>query len=70
MGGGQVRSGGPNIEILDGEVLHGAIGAPQSINGHGVLPISTAGAICRVFDNAVGAAVHDNVAATLDINRA
>src|ERR1700730_1493659 len=70
MCGSKVRSRGADIKILDGEVLHGAVVAPQAVNGHGVLAVGAAGPICGVLDNAVRAPIDRDVTAALKVNRA
>src|SRR5258706_1734213 len=70
VGGRHVGCGRADIKILDGQVLHRAVVAPQGINGHGVLLIGAAGTVRRVLNNAVNTAVDCDMAAALEVNRA
>src|SRR6266404_5292238 len=65
-----VRCGCADIKILNGQILHSAVAARRRVNSNGVLPIGATRTVRRVLNNAVGTAVHRNVIAACDVNRA
>src|SRR5947209_15496582 len=68
MGGGCVGGRGPNIQILNRQVLYGARGAVRGVNGDRILVVGTAGAIRGVLNDTAGCTVDDDVADIVHVN--
>src|SRR5579859_3656266 len=59
-----------HIKVLDSQVLYRARGASSGMYAYRILAVSAARSIGSVLDNAIGAPIHDNVAAVVYVNRA
>src|ERR1700758_2396961 len=70
VSGGEVGTGSAYIEVLNGEILHGAVAALRSVNGNGLGVIGAAGAVGGVLDDAAAPSVDNDVAHIIQVNGA
>src|SRR5258707_13337321 len=66
----QVIVRGPNIDVRDRQILDHAVIAVRSHNTSAGLRVPSARTVRRVFDEAIGTAIDDDIAATVHVNRA